>query len=130
LFPTGIGGTAYTATKYAVVGLSVALRAEAADLGVRVSVACPGVTRSGILDATTYVNVEPDAARSRAMSFRMMEASQCARVILHGVARNRAIIPITGLTRAGWWLYRLSPGLYDRLAQRMAREFRSALRRT
>lgn len=34
-------GIPYTATKHAVVGLSLGLRAEAAGRGVRVSVVCP-----------------------------------------------------------------------------------------
>src|SRR5688572_22607934 len=38
--------TPYCMTKYAVVGLSTALRAEAAALGVRVSVVCPGFIQS------------------------------------------------------------------------------------
>ena len=37
-------------TKHAVVGLSLSLRAEAALLGIRVSVLCPGAIRTPILD--------------------------------------------------------------------------------
>nr|BFE81639.1 hypothetical protein GCM10020093_042400 [Planobispora longispora] len=40
----------YTATKHAVVGLSLALRAEARAHGVRVSVVCPGFTDTPLLD--------------------------------------------------------------------------------
>ena len=42
-------GVGYTATKYAVVGLSRALRIEAEVRGVRVSVICPGVIRTPIM---------------------------------------------------------------------------------
>src|SRR3954447_14933818 len=41
---------AYAMTKHAVVGLSTALRAEAALHGVRVSVLCPGAVDTPILD--------------------------------------------------------------------------------
>ncbi len=44
------GAVAYATTKYAVVGLSTSLRAEAAPLGIRVSVFCPGYIRTPILD--------------------------------------------------------------------------------
>lgn len=44
------GAVAYATTKYGVVGLSKSLRAEAAQIGVRVSVLCPGVIRTPILD--------------------------------------------------------------------------------
>ena len=42
----------YTATKYAVVGLSRALRLEAKRYGVRVSVVCPGPIRTPILPSS------------------------------------------------------------------------------
>jgi len=45
---------AYAATKHAVVGLSQSLRIEAAYLGVRVSVICPGVVRTPILRGGEY----------------------------------------------------------------------------
>jgi len=46
--------TSYSATKHAVVGLSKGLRAEAADLGVKVSVLCPGVIRTPALSGGRY----------------------------------------------------------------------------
>ena len=46
--------TSYAATKHAVVGLSKTLRVEAADLGVRVSVLCPGVIRTPLLSGGRY----------------------------------------------------------------------------
>jgi len=48
----------YTASKYAVVGISNALRMEGADLGVKVSVVCPGFVQTGIYDASLAVNVD------------------------------------------------------------------------
>ena len=41
----------YAATKHAVVGLSTSLRIEAAALGVRISVLCPGVIDTPILQS-------------------------------------------------------------------------------
>ncbi|MGH3257025.1 MAG: SDR family oxidoreductase, partial [Streptosporangiaceae bacterium] len=49
LLPTP-GMTPYAMTKHAVVGLSLSLRAEAAGYGVRVTVVCPGVVDTPILD--------------------------------------------------------------------------------
>jgi NAD(P)-dependent dehydrogenase (short-subunit alcohol dehydrogenase family) len=49
LVAAGMTGS-YTATKHAVVGLSRALRVEAKPYGVRVSVVCPGVIRTPILE--------------------------------------------------------------------------------
>ncbi len=45
LFPNGFH-SAYVASKFAVVGLSEAMRIELADLGIGVSVLCPGFVRT------------------------------------------------------------------------------------
>jgi NAD(P)-dependent dehydrogenase (short-subunit alcohol dehydrogenase family) len=105
--------TPYATAKHAVVGLSTSLRAEAADLGVKVSVVCPGFVQTGVLDAATYVGIRREDAIAEMSSMRMMAATHCARVILRGVERNKAIITDGALTRLLWWLHRLSPTLLD-----------------
>src|SRR5262245_5973087 len=47
--------TAYSTTKWGVMGFSTGLRAEAAGLGVKVSVVCPGLVRTNIPDRTAYL---------------------------------------------------------------------------
>jgi len=46
---------------------------------------------------------------------RLYPADRCARDILRGVTRNRAVIPITGGAGIVWGLYRLAPDLTSRL---------------
>lgn len=101
----------YTATKYAVVGLSCALRVEAADLGVRVSVVCPGLIDTPILRTTAMRGIDTNAAQALLASTKLMPAAACAQAILRGVEKNKAIIVITPLARFIWLLTRLSPGL-------------------
>jgi len=111
--------TPYTAAKHAVVGLSTALRLEAEKLGVRVSVACPGAVQTGVLDTAMYVGVKrEDSIEEMVTGFKMMNAVDCARSILRGVARNKAII-LDGAVhnRLFWWLYRISPNLFNRIMQ-------------
>ncbi|MBW1819679.1 MAG: SDR family oxidoreductase, partial [Deltaproteobacteria bacterium] len=48
---------AYGTTKHAVVGLSVSLRDEAADLGVKVIAVCPGFIKTPIIFNTPILNV-------------------------------------------------------------------------
>jgi short-subunit dehydrogenase len=109
----------YTAAKHAVVGLSTTLRIEGADLGVKVSVACPGTVQTNILDATTFVGIKREEAIAEMRSgFKMANPTNCARAILRGVERNQAIIIDTTLNRLFWWLYRLSPSLYTVLMQK------------
>jgi NAD(P)-dependent dehydrogenase (short-subunit alcohol dehydrogenase family) len=103
--------TAYVMTKHAVVGLSTSLRIEGADLGVKVSVVCPGFVKTHALDAATYIGVDREAAIAEMSGIRMVEATKCARVILKGIERNKAIITDSSLSRAMWWLYRMNPGI-------------------
>ncbi len=110
LSPAPMEGS-YVASKYAVVGLSCALRVEAADLGVRVSVVCPGLIDTPIFRTTEIRAVDDAAARALITSAKALSPAACAQVILRGVEKNRAIIVITPLARFIWFLTRLSPGL-------------------
>lgn len=109
----------YTAAKHAVVGLSTALRIEAAKLGVKVSVVCPGTVQTNILDTAAFVGIKREEAIAEMQSgFKMADPADCARAILRGVERNRAIIIDTRLNRLFWQLYRISPSLYAALMQK------------
>jgi NAD(P)-dependent dehydrogenase (short-subunit alcohol dehydrogenase family) len=114
----------YTASKYAVVGISNALRIEGADLGVKVSVVCPGFVRTGIFDAVVAVNVDKEKLVAN-VPFKMMESKKAAQTILRGVARNRAIIVFPFHARIMWWLYRLLPSVLIPLGGRMIKDFRA-----
>jgi short-subunit dehydrogenase len=102
------------------------LRLEAAELGVKVSVACPGAVQTGVLDATIYVGVKREGVIGEMESaFKMMKAADCARAILRGVERNKGIILDGALhNRLFRWFYRLSPTLYSALMRVGVREIR------
>lgn len=113
----------YAATKWAVVGLSLSLRAEAAGSGVRVSVVCPGLIDTPILDKGLPPDLPPvpvmadldlRAAWRKAGLGPPMPAQKLAEVVLRGVERNRAVITAPGYVRAFWWMFRLSPALMGR----------------
>src|SRR5258706_9326256 len=87
-YPTNLP---YATTKHAIVGLSLSLRAEAADLGVKVSVVCPGWVQSGIYAASPILNVRREQVQP-ALPFKLMETDTAARRILVGVARNQPVI--------------------------------------
>jgi len=106
------GTTFYAAAKHAVVGLSTSLRAEGADLGVKVSVICPGPVRTAIFDQAVVVKARRDFF-SRWPSFMMVDPAKAANVILEGVARNRSIIIFPLHARILWWLNRIHPGILD-----------------
>ena len=112
----GLGPTplsvAYCATKHAVVGLSTSLRAEAGVEGVKVSVLCPGVIRTPILEGGKYGRIVGFDAKKLVDLWeitRPMDAQRFARKAVKAVRRNRAIIVIPFAWRISWWLGRLSP---------------------
>ncbi|HEY7543392.1 MAG TPA: SDR family NAD(P)-dependent oxidoreductase, partial [Blastocatellia bacterium] len=119
------GMTPYSMTKHAVVGLSNALRYEAASFGVRVSAVCPGFVQSGIYDAGIVVNVSKEKIMEN-IPFRPIEAERAAQIILRGVARNKAIIIFPFYARLIWWLSRIHPALLAPLAKKTLKDFRSS----
>jgi NAD(P)-dependent dehydrogenase (short-subunit alcohol dehydrogenase family) len=113
----------YTAAKHAVVALSLALRIEAASAGVRVSVLCPGVIRTPILENCgkfgRMVQPIPEGRlRAHFERLRPMDPAKFAQKVLRDIARNRAIIIYPTWWRFSWWLYRLSPWLAELLGHR------------
>ena len=123
LTPAPLGG-AYAMTKHAVVGLSLSLREEAAALGVRVSVACPGFIDTGIFDAAMHGRHGGRWLLGR-VPFRPYPAERAARSILRGVERNRATIILPLHAHVLVWGSRLVPGLMRRLAQGNLRRYRA-----
>lgn len=123
---------AYTTTKHAVVGLSTSLRVEAAELGVKVNVVCPGLIGTNMPETATYLKFGLEELVSRLPSFNMMDPERwmrpadCARVILRGVERNKAIITVTALARLLWWLNRLHPSLPLPFTRKSVELFRAA----
>jgi NAD(P)-dependent dehydrogenase (short-subunit alcohol dehydrogenase family) len=114
----------YAASKFAVVGLSLSLRAEAAALGVRVSAVCPGFIRTPL-----FYNLEmhTDIDRERALASIMhiaMSPERCAKTILNGVERNRGLIVVTAHAKVLWWIQRISPWIGEKLSELAAKRMR------
>jgi len=118
------GETAYGTTKHAVVGLSTSLRAEAEDLGVKVSVVCPGFVDTAIWKTSPILNVDREEALSH-IPFRMIPTAKAAKVILRGIVCNRAIIVFPLHARITWWIYRFCPFLLVPLGRKAVRDFRA-----
>ena len=123
LVPTPLNAP-YCTAKHGVVGLSLSLRYEGADLGVKVSVVCPGFVRTKIFDSAVIVNMPREPANRAPGRIKMVEAAQAARVILDGVARNRAVIAFPGYMRLAWRVSCLFPRVLDRTAPRQIRNVR------
>jgi NAD(P)-dependent dehydrogenase (short-subunit alcohol dehydrogenase family) len=104
-FPTSIP---YGATKSAVINLSVALRIEAAELGVKVSVVCPGPIHGEERQHVKLIGIE-----------------RAAQLMLNGVEKNKAIIVFPLLAHVLWRLHRLSPNLLFPIGRKLMRDYRS-----
>jgi NAD(P)-dependent dehydrogenase (short-subunit alcohol dehydrogenase family) len=131
LLPAPNAGS-YAASKHAVVGLSKALRIEAKEHGVRVSVLCPGVIRTPILNAGEFgrTNLTPEGEQ-KMMAFweqlRPMDPRAFARKTLRQVARNVPIIIVPSWWKLLWLVERMSPSLSSWLWQKTYDRMRAEL---
>lgn len=118
-------GAVYSATKHFVVGLSTSLRSEAADLGIDVSVVCPGPMSTPFWDAPT-VGYDQDRMK-KTFAFRdQADPTVCAEATLDAVAENEPIIVVGGPTsRAAWLAHRVSPRGYLSASRLVMRSFRN-----
>ena len=113
----------YTASKFAVVGLSKALRIEARCYGVRVSVICPGIVRTPILEGGRFgrVNADAEVLATHAAHLRRftIDPHVFARRVLRSIERNRAVIVEPSWARWLWRAERAAPRLTERLMERL-----------
>jgi NADP-dependent 3-hydroxy acid dehydrogenase YdfG len=121
------GSASYTATKYAVVGISRVLRLEAARHGVQVSVLCPGAVRTPILTFGKYGRfngVSDEQILKFWDQFRPMAPEKFAERALRAVLRGDATIVLPSWWKATWYLDRLSPTLSMLAAKRSLKQLR------
>jgi short-subunit dehydrogenase len=104
---------AYGATKYALQGLSDALRVELRGTGVRVSVICPGYTISEFSDKVIDYGAERARGRAGAMS-----SEEVAEAVFRCARRPRRQIVLTGKGRLLVFLERVAPGVADWIVAR------------
>ena len=105
------GGTAYSMTKHAVVGLSESLRGEGALHGVRVTAVCPGIIDTNLKHTVELVNLDRVKMLKKPV-IPFTTAEQCARVVLRGVRWNRSVVTVNAEAWLGWWLYRCMPRVF------------------
>ena len=120
--------TAYGTTKYAVVGLSEALRAELLPSRVMVSVVCPGLVATSILE-TARIRGHADAEAERAAlqqlyRRRAHSPETVAKAIVSAAESGKALVPVTS---EAWLLYvmkRLAPSALPRFLRASERLYR------
>jgi len=115
---------AYSMTKFAVLGLSEALREELHPHGIGVTAICPGVINTPITRSSRMRGVAEDPqTRERIVALyarRNYGPERVARNILKAVERNRSVAPVAAEAWLAYALKRVSPRLAGWAARRMA----------
>jgi NAD(P)-dependent dehydrogenase (short-subunit alcohol dehydrogenase family) len=115
---------AYSTTKFAVLGLSEALREELRPYGIGVTAVCPGIINTPITSNTRARGAADDeAARDRAIALyarRNYGPDRVARNVLKAVQHDRTVAPISPEAWAAYGLKRTSPRLAGWVARRIA----------
>jgi NAD(P)-dependent dehydrogenase (short-subunit alcohol dehydrogenase family) len=129
----------YSAAKHAIVGLSMALRVEAAAVGVRVSVLCPGLVRTPIIEGGgKFGKLLPQLSPQQQQAFwqrlrpmwerlKPMDPERFAQKALHAVARNQAVIIVPAWWKIYLWLYRFCPWWVERLSAKSLRDMETIM---
>jgi NAD(P)-dependent dehydrogenase (short-subunit alcohol dehydrogenase family) len=116
--------TAYTATKFAVLGLSEALREELRPHGIGVTAICPGVINTPITTSARARGAAADPkVRERLVALygrRNYGPERVAQNILKAVERNRSVAPIAAEAWIAYAIKRISPRLAGWAARRIA----------
>ncbi len=120
----------YVAAKYAVLGLSQTMWVEGRSLGVKVSAVCPGFIKTPIFDISQFVNIDREKIMAQYSIFQKLGITpeKCADVILKGVAKDKPIIPVTGMAHVLWRLVRLFPTGFMKLVQKDFDKWRNTVR--
>jgi NAD(P)-dependent dehydrogenase (short-subunit alcohol dehydrogenase family) len=112
----------YSASKHALHGLFDTLRAELADRGVDVTIACPAFIRTGI--ERSHLGADGGAAQGpRTVVGEALDPEEVAAQVVDGIERRKPLVLAGRVARLAWWMTRVAPGLYARImSRRMAGE--------
>lgn len=102
--------TSYVMTKHAVVGLSLALRSEAAAYGVGVTAICPAAVNTPILDKGQFGVVRGRDYFLKGQGIRKpVDPDDLAKQVLKAISKNDAIVIAPVQARIAHRLQRLAP---------------------
>jgi 3-oxoacyl-[acyl-carrier protein] reductase len=102
--------SAYQASKYGLVGFTLALRNDYHRDNFGVTALCPGLVRTPLLEnlkdpesqqapiVPAVISTTPEVVAARAIA---------------AIRNNRGLVVVTPFARLSWWMTRLSPSLFD-----------------
>jgi 3-dehydrosphinganine reductase len=118
------GMTAYSASKYAVIGFSEALRSELKPQGVTVSVLCPPEVKTPMLEWSN--KIKPEEARAISSAADLMTPEAVAEALVKGMLRGNFLIIPNASAKLAHFIKRLLPGLVEWIIDRKIRGARKS----
>ena len=119
------GVVGYVTSKFAVLGMSLSMRAELAPHGVCVTAICPGLIATGIVEKGRFAGDTGAQKESAVKIFRERGRSpdQVAAAIVRAARRGPAVRPVAPEAWALWALSRLAPSAAGGLGRRVRDRF-------
>jgi NADP-dependent 3-hydroxy acid dehydrogenase YdfG len=116
------GMSTYTATKFAVAGLTESLRAELKRHRIGVSLVCPSYVKTPIASKVKIVgrldNERTRAAIDRQFRRNAVTAELVAERALSAIRRNQALVTVGRDAALARWMKRISPALLEKVLAR------------
>ncbi len=114
-FPQPLGG-GYSATKYALIGISGAARAELKRDGIRVILVCPGLTDTEFARHSRVSVPGLEAREGEAQApFPGVSPERVARRTVEAIRRGEREVYVTFFDRLVVWFAWLFPGIFEAL---------------
>ena len=107
--------TAYSASKFAMIGLAQSLSLEVEDAGVHVLVVCPGVIRTPFFDEEALSRMPPVSRRS------MVEVEGLVDAILDALVKRKREVTYPRSIAAAYVVQAIAPGFMRRQVKRTTR---------
>jgi len=107
------GESVYSATKFAVTGLSEALAIELAEHGVHVLAVHPGLVRTGFFSEEELARIPASVKRGA------IDPAPLGESIVRALERGRHEITVPGYAAGGYVMRTLAPGLFRRILKRV-----------
>jgi len=105
------GLSAYSASKFAVIGFSEALRSELKRFNISVSVLCPPDVDTPMLEKSN--RIKPEETRAISSSASLVKPIDVAREVVAGMGRGQFLILPGSGTKFTYTMKRLFPGLVE-----------------
>jgi len=114
------GLSAYSASKFAVIGFSEALRSELKPLNISVSVLCPPDVDTPMLERSN--KIKPEETKAISSSASLLKPIDVAREVVAGMSKGQFLILPGSSTKYTHFMKRLFPGMVQSIMDSQIRK--------